>query len=114
MKKLAMKTAIISMMIICSFVLTDCATIVNGSREEITVNSTPPGAEIYINGQLRGTTPNTFHLKRSKDYKIALKKDGYKPYEDTIESGISWWLLGNILFGGLIGVVIDAATGSML
>ena len=25
---------------------------------------------------------------------------------------MSWWLLGNLLFGGLVAFVVDAATGS--
>jgi hypothetical protein len=28
------------------------------------------------------------------------------------EPRASWWLLGNIVFGGLIGIIIDLATGS--
>ncbi|MBV71477.1 MAG: hypothetical protein CMH52_09005, partial [Myxococcales bacterium] len=45
----------------------------------LSVFSNPPGAEIYINGVLKGETPKIFRrLDREKDrVYIVLKKDGF-------------------------------------
>ena len=47
----------------------------------IMVKSTPPGAEILLNGKKIGKTPTTVGgLKPKKNYFLVLKKDGYKPF----------------------------------
>jgi hypothetical protein len=47
----------------------------------ILVKSTPPGAEILLNGKKIGKTPTTIGgLKPRKNYFMVLKKDGYKPF----------------------------------
>ncbi len=41
-------------------------------------------------------------------------KDGYEPRELTLSGTMSGWYIGNILFGGLIGMlVVDPQTGAM-
>ncbi|XXQ51474.1 hypothetical protein ACA040_000098 [Xenophilus aerolatus] len=43
-----------------------------------------------------------------------MKKDGYADKEITITPTVSGWYIGNILFGGLIGMIgVDPATGGM-
>ena len=39
--------------------------------------------------------------------------DGYEPYELILFRHTSGWIWGNIIFGGLIGLVVDAITGKM-
>ena len=39
--------------------------------------------------------------------------DGYHPYELTLTKKSNGWVWGNIVFGGLIGLVVDASTGSL-
>ncbi|MFC1655190.1 PEGA domain-containing protein, partial [Myxococcota bacterium] len=47
----------------------------------IMVKSTPPGAEILLNGKKIGKTPTTVGgLNPKKNYFMVLKKDGYKPF----------------------------------
>jgi hypothetical protein len=39
---------------------------------------------------------------------------GYKTHTVTLESNVSGWYVGNILFGGLIGMlIVDPITGAM-
>lgn len=38
---------------------------------------------------------------------------GYEPYELALNQTVSGWLAGNIVFGGIIGLVVDAMTGGM-
>ncbi|WP_266205508.1 PEGA domain-containing protein [Pontibacter kalidii] len=100
-----------------------CATIVNGSRQTVDFSSQPTGAKVSINGAAYGTTPTQVRLKRNANfpgtpsgrgfYDVKIELDGYYPYEVKVKREFNGWFLGNILIGGLIGIIVDAATGSM-
>ncbi len=51
-------------------------------------------------------------LKRDQDYNAVFKKAGFQDREVKLEKTGSWWLLGNLAFGGLIGLIIDLVSGS--
>lgn len=90
-----------------------CATIIKGSKQEIIITSYPAKASIYINGQPHGETPAVVRLMRADDQYISIEMEGYEPYETVLYRKLNGWIFGNILLGGLIGIAIDAATGSM-
>lgn len=49
-----------------------------------------------------------------EEYRITLSKDGYNSKVISITSSLDGWYLGNILIGGLIGMlVVDPASGAM-
>lgn len=67
-----------------------------------------------------GTTPATVTLKSGAgyidgaEYTIAFKKDGYETRQITLYSSLSGWHWENILFGGVIGLlIVDPLTGAM-
>ncbi|MDK2964381.1 MAG: hypothetical protein PWQ29_1775 [Verrucomicrobiota bacterium] len=39
--------------------------------------------------------------------------DGYLPDETTLTKKVSGWVRGNLVFGGLIGLAVDAISGGM-
>ncbi len=90
-----------------------CATIVQGSKQDISVSSTPAGAAVSVDGQAMGTTPAVLNLSRRNAHTLRLDLPGYAPYEMQLERKLSGWVWGNIVFGGIIGVVVDASTGAM-
>lgn len=102
-----------------------CASIVSDTTGQVYVQSHPPNALYEIRNHremvmYRGTTPGMAILKKKKgyfqpgDYAIYVSKDGYTPGIVPIGTRISWWYAGNIIFGGLIGLlIIDPATGAM-
>lgn len=108
-----------------AFALTGCATIIEGSTQPVTIKSVPDGASVLVTNRAgesihNGTTPVTLTLKRgagyfkSESYKVVVQKDGYAPKEVEIISTVNGWYIGNILFGGLIGMLaVDPATGAM-
>jgi hypothetical protein len=49
----------------------------------LSVNSTPSGAQVYVNGQLRGNTPATFLLSAGA-YQILLRSPGCQDFVATI------------------------------
>ena len=51
------------------------------STGEILVDSFPKECEVYLSGELKGTTPLTIKNLRFGDYELKISKDGYK--EDT-------------------------------
>lgn len=90
-----------------------CGTIMQGSTQQVGISSSPSNASVSINGQSFGTTPMLVDLKRKDPQMVKIELDGYMPYETTLTRSTSGWVWGNIVFGGLIGLVVDATAGGM-
>lgn len=93
--------------------LAACATIMQGTRQEVSIGSTPSGAKLTIDGVEVATTPYAANLKRKDKHSLKIELDGYLPYELAMSRGTSGWVWGNIVFGGLPGLVVDAISGGM-
>ncbi|MBL7973170.1 MAG: PEGA domain-containing protein [Prolixibacteraceae bacterium] len=94
-------------------VFTNCATIIHGSRQSVSISSNPSKAIVLIDNLEQGTTPLTVKLSRKDHHTVQINLDGFMPYETKLTRKVDGWLAGNIVFGGLIGLAIDAATGAM-
>ena len=90
-----------------------CASIMQGSSQSFGISSTPDGASVTINNLERGQTPLVVDLKRKDNHLIQIKMPGYVPYSTTLTRRTSGWVWGNLAFGGLIGLAIDAISGGM-
>lgn len=88
-----------------------CATIVNGRTQKVTVQTEPSGATASVAGVGSFTTPAVIPLDRDTDHVITFTKAGFHDRSVTLKRRLSGWAFGNIIFGGIIGIVIDAATG---
>lgn len=99
---------------LCTFLLTSCATTFKGEHAEIRVNSAPAGASIFIHGIDKGTTPQTLTLDRDANYVLTLKKSGYKDVKVAVEKDFDFatTVLGNLVSFALIGIVVDLGTGA--
>lgn len=107
------------------FSLLGCASIVDGGAKPVSIKSQPSDAKVTVYDKkgaelVVGRTPALFPLKRSggyfmtTKYRIVIEKQGYKTAEVVVKSTINGWYFGNILFGGLIGlIIVDPATGAM-
>lgn len=92
--------------------LSGCATIVHlGGSEEINVSSEPDGAKVVIDGTELGVTPLATKVERKKDHALVLTKEGFQETQTKVESHLSWWVAGNALVGGLVGILVDVLTG---
>jgi hypothetical protein len=96
-----------------SLSLSSCATIIHGSRQDVGFSSNPTGASVTINGVSFGNTPTVVKLKRSDTQAVKISLDGYLPYEVVLTRKVDGWIAGNIIFGGIIGLIVDAADGAM-
>ena len=115
----------ICLMLIPILFLSGCASILSKSMYPVTINSHPDGATILIKDEngtqmYKGRTPTTITLRsgegyfHGKSYTVEFSKIGYENQTATIQKELDGWYVGNILFGGLIGIlIVDPLTGAM-
>ncbi len=108
-----MKKIILIFSILSLFLFYSCGTIINGSNQSINVSSTPISASVVVDGVEVGQTPMTVKLARDNNHTLKLELDGYEPKVIMVTRKTSGWFIGNCLFGGLIGMGIDALSGGM-
>lgn len=112
-----MKNIAFSAVIISISLLTGCATIANGRFQQVTVQTQPPGANCTLSndkGQWQvNSTPASVQVHRSmNDLKIACERPGYKTTTDSIASSVKKMMVGNAVFGGVVGAGIDTVNGA--
>jgi hypothetical protein len=102
-----------------------CATIVHSGSRDVPVTSSPPGATVTIYDRdgkavMKQNTPFVASLRpkysyfKGQQYRAVFDMPGYQPAEVQINSAVSGWYWGNILFGGLVGMlIVDPNTGAM-
>lgn len=54
-------------------------------RRKIVVNSNPPGARVYFDGEYMGTTPVEFPFKWYGGHRLRLERDGYGDSVQVVE-----------------------------
>ena len=96
-----------------------CASVTRGTTENLSITSTPPGAEAIISGLENPTTcltPCSVVVKRNADISVTVQKPGYEsqtiPLTREIQGTGVAGLAGNVLAGGVVGVGVDAVTGA--
>jgi hypothetical protein len=102
-----------------------CASIVHSGNRTITINSEPPGATASVRteeGEIvhAQKTPCTVSLEpkrgyfKGQSYVLRLEMPGYESTEVPLKATLSGWYFGNLIFGGLIGMLaVDPNTGAM-
>lgn len=120
-----MKTGMKVVALGTAFMFAGCASIVSKSNWPVTLQSNPTGASCVIATKdgahiHKGETPLTVTLsaKRgffsSENYTVTCEKEGYELTKADMPSSLNGWYWGNIVFGGLIGIlIVDPATGAM-
>jgi len=121
-----MKSILTFMGIFLLTLMVGCATILGDKTAVVTINTVPSGAKALITdesglGVFNGTTPTTVTLAKStghywgkKSYIVDLTLAGYTEQKITLTEGVNGWYFGNILLGGVIGMLlIDPWNGGM-
>ena len=108
-----------------TLLLSNCASIVSKSSWPVSIKSKNPGVEFNIkksDGTIisSGKTPQLVTLSshggyfKAASYTIETKKAGKVVGSTQITATLNNWYFGNILFGGIIGMVfVDPVTGAM-
>ena len=99
--------------IIAVATLSACASIMHGTSQDVGISSSPTTATVTLDNQHGGVTPFIAHLSRKDHHVVKLTLAGYAPAEMTLTRKTSGWVWGNIVFGGLIGLAVDAITGGL-
>ena len=102
----------ISTSLLLAFNLSGCASIAHGTTQDISVTSSPTGANLFVDGQPAGQTPTKVKLKRKRDHLLTLSKPGYQEDSAVVTHVISGAVAGNLIAGGLIGWGVDAISGA--
>jgi hypothetical protein len=104
---------------VLSVLLAGCSTIVEGTEQQISGN-TPgiPGAMCQLQSPAIGTrtvqTPANVILPKSKhNVAVSCTAQCYSPGVGTLGSHAEVMTAGNVIFGGLIRLGVDAASGAM-
>lgn len=95
-----------------------CATLTTGTSHNLTVITEPPGAvcELRRSDDIIGVvnpTPGTVRIsKSSREVTIRCNRDGLPEATTSLQPGFQAMTVGNLLLGGVVGIVVDAASGA--
>jgi len=100
--------------------LSGCASITSGTSQNVTVvtEKEVTGASCELTDSKGGkwyvpNTPGTATVRKGDGpMTLICKKDGYKPATHMVDETIAGATFGNIILGGGIGILVDAATGA--
>ncbi|MFH0888176.1 MAG: hypothetical protein V1871_03095 [Planctomycetota bacterium] len=109
-----MRKVVLIMAILSVVLFIGCASIVSGTSQKVTFNSVPSGAKVITDTGLTLITPSTATLPKGKSISVRCEQEGYESQTQVIGTSFNGWFIGNLLFGGLIGMIIDAADGAMM
>ena len=110
--------------ITCTF-LSSCASIVSKTNWPVTIDSKPEGVHVSITNKrgievFSGKTPVLTKLKSGsgyfskESYTVVMTYKGIEKRTINLECSVNGWYFGNLLIGGLIGMlIVDPATGAM-
>lgn len=107
---LAARRSTLSLLLLTSV---GCASIMHGTTQDIGISSSPTNARVSVDNAPLGNTPVVAKLSRGDNHIVKIELEGYAPFEATLTKKVSGWVWGNIVFGGLIGLAVDAITGGL-
>ena len=106
--------SLISLLIALSVIIIGCASIISGTSQKVTFNSVPSGARVTTDTGLTLITPSTATLPKGRSISVKCEQEGYESQTQIIGASFDAWFLGNLLFGGIIGMIIDGTNGAMM
>lgn len=98
--------------------MSGCSTLTKGTSQTVTVNTDPPGAVCNLSRDAQplaviNPTPGSASIsKSSKPVSVLCTKASFMDASGTMSSEFQAMTFGNIIFGGLIGIAVDAASGA--
>jgi len=103
--------------IAAAFALAGCATIIEGTTQPVSVNTTPEeGAQCTLvnsQGTWYVTTPGSTTVHKTKtDLDVTCTKSGFQTGHVVAASHFDATTAANVIAGGVIGVGVDAASGA--
>lgn len=122
MKKTNFLPILVCLMLGATMVFIGCASLMGGgTKQDVQISSTPAAAKVKVErsgvmGRVEpvweGTTPATVNLPRKNEYLVTISLEGYQTMEVTLEHKTNGWVWGNLICGGLLGLIIDFSNGA--
>lgn len=97
---------------IMSVGLGGCATVMNGTNQDLGFMSDPEGSVVKISTGQTCTTPCEYSMKRGKDLRVDFNLEGYKSEYVYVQSRLGGSTFGNLIMGGGIGAIVDGTNGA--
>src|ERR1700722_10026513 len=95
-----------------------CASITRGTTDQVQIISEPDDADVRTSMGPTCVTPCTLTFGRKDEFSVTVSKPGYQPQTIPVETRVAGTgaagLAGNVLFGGFIGIGVDAYNGAEL
>ena len=102
--------------LLAAFFLTSCATILRkNTKQDVTFTTSPPNANVYVNGKMVGNSPVTLALETTESHEIKYELNGYPTKSYNLEGKIlPKYVAGDIALGagalGWIPALVDNHT----
>jgi hypothetical protein len=68
---------------------------------------------VTIDGLFYGESPVLAKLTRKNVHLVEIELAGYLPYETKLVRRASGWIWGDIMFGGILSLAVDAISGGL-
>jgi hypothetical protein len=100
--------------------LPGCASIVTGTNHTMALASEPAGATCKLErggetiGYVNQTPSTAAFSKSSKPIVVSCTEEARNLRGiSTVQPGIQPWFFGNLILGGIVGIIIDASSGAI-
>ena len=93
-----MKRIVLGILILGLFLSMGCASVLKGTSQDVTFDSSPQGAEVYVDGGNMGKTPLTLTLKKNAYDNIMVKKEGFETQNIPLEKSFDGVAIINIFW----------------
>jgi hypothetical protein len=96
------------------FFIAGCGTLATGGgkTQNVRFNSYPSGADVSVDGNGIGKTPTSANLTRTDDHAVRFDMAGYPSRIVLLKHGPNLSMLGNFIFPGPPGFLVDAMSGA--
>ena len=103
---------------VAGLALAGCATVTRGTTNQMQMVSEPTGVTARTSLGHQCTTPCTLQVSRKDEFAVTFTMPGYEeqtvPVKTQLAGAGAAGFAGNLLVGGVVGMGVDAVTGSTL
>jgi hypothetical protein len=105
-------------LVLLGLLVSGCATVTRGTTDQVQFVSEPPGANVRTSMGHTCVAPCTLQFSRKDEFVATFSMPGHVEQQVQVNTRIAGagaaGFVGNAVVGGLIGMGVDAATGSTL
>jgi hypothetical protein len=97
-----------------ALLLSSCASVFQGTNEQIMVNSDTPNARVSVNGGYPSPAPLATNVKRNEPLNVTVSAPGYQTMTVSDPTHVLWgYVVADVILCGLIGMSVDFITGAI-